>query len=41
MPWSRAQITETPSASITRLSRIALPTLAVKRASFQVRDGPR
>src|SRR5438067_908686 len=41
MPWSRAQITETPSGSMTRLSRIPLPTFAVTMPSSRVRDGPR
>jgi hypothetical protein len=37
MPWSSAQITETPVGSITRLRRIALPTCCVNPASFRDR----
>ena len=29
MPWSRAQMIETPAGSITRLRRIAVPTWVV------------
>jgi hypothetical protein len=29
IPWSRAQISDTPAGSITRLSRMAFPTCAV------------
>ena len=32
MPWSRAQMTETPAGSITRLRRIAVPTEVVADA---------
>ena len=41
MPWSSAQITETPAPSITRLSRIAFPTSDVTCPPFPVRVGPR
>ncbi len=41
MPWSSAQITDTPSGSITRFSRIALPTSVIIRSSFPARVGPR
>ena len=29
MPWSRAQMTDAPAGSITRLSRMAVPTWVV------------
>ena len=39
IPWSSAQITDTPALSTTRFIRIALPTLIP--ISFPVHDEPR
>ena len=41
IPWSRAQMTDTPSPSITRFRRMALPTSVIAVVSFPVPSGPR
>ena len=40
IPWSRAQITDTPEGSITRFIRIALPTSVMASISFPALVGP-
>ncbi len=41
MPWSSAQITDTPAWSMTRFMRIDLPTPLITTTSFQVRAAAR
>ena len=41
MPWSRAQMMDTPAGSMTRFMRIALPTLLITTTSFLDRAAAR